>query len=58
MKTDFYVYKGRFVILDDITFLNQRRLKTIKLNYENSSSLLYRRFRQLKNYDLLFFSKC
>ena len=48
MKTDFYFHESRFVIFNNMTFLNQRRLKAIKLNYENCPSLLHRRFRRCK----------
>ena len=48
MKINFHFYKYRFVIFDDIIFLNRRRLKAIKLNDENNSSLLYRRPRRCK----------
>ena len=48
MKTDFHFHKDRLVIFDDITFLNRRRLKAIKSNDENNSSLLYRRLLRCK----------
>ena len=48
MKTNFHIYKDRFITLDDIIFSNQRRLKKIKSNNKNNSSLLYRRFRRCK----------
>ena len=56
MKIDFYVYKDRLVILDDIIFSNRRRFKAIKLNCENNHSLLYRRFRRCKIM-IYYFSK-
>ena len=48
MKANFHFYENRFIIFDDIKFSNRRRFKAIKLNCENSFSLLYRRFRRRK----------
>ena len=48
MKTNFHIYKNRFVIFDGIIFSNRRRLKEIKSNNKNNPSLLHRRPRRYK----------